>query len=691
MENRFEDSDHFKGSMEILQQHYPDPEELIKGLMQMAHSMELLSGKKTPVLLPNITLIDDRTCDIRKIARFLKRSGCEVEMVSMTPSPNFVAEIFEDILAHHPDLVITNVRPFSSMGFTAPYGLVIGKLLSKFSEIPVSFYFQDGEELLKALMPKIGRLNELGVRFSVPISKKKFLNSIFPLLQYQVAMELRMVKKDLEKAVKLRTQELKAANDQLHAEIIERRRAEEAAIESKHRIQAIFEAAQDCIFIKDGRLRYTMVNPATQNLLNLGAAEIVGHTSEEIFGKEIGKHIREIDLRVLGGETIEEERVRPINGVPLTFHDITVPLRDSSGEIIGVCGISRDVTDRKMAEPPPPHAAGDYPSSAMKSIMERVNLAAETESTVLLLGESGSGKDHLARYIHDHSKRKDGPYWAINCAVVSGELAHPELFGHERGSFTGAVGRKRGLLELAEGGTLLLNEIGELSVPLQAKLLTFLDTRQFTRLGGEKNVTVNARLIAATNKDLEKEVKARRFRFDLYHRLNVFSVVVPPLRERREDIPTLVQEILERLCTDMQLSEVPPINAATLYTLKSYEWPGNVRELRNVLERALILGRGKKMSIDLPEFRRIDHPPDVEKKLDDPPPSPASIAWPQGYKIGRPVNPGREKLLELKKKYIDEKKWPWKKLAHEMGISTRTLRNWCKDEGISEAESGSRQ
>ena len=439
-----------------------------------------------------------------------------------------------------------------------PYGLVIGKLLSKFSEIPVSFYFQDGEELLKALMPKIGRLNELGVRFSVPISKKKFLNSIFPLLQYQVAMELRMVKKDLEKAVKLRTQELKAANDQLHAEIIERRRAEEAAIESKHRIQAIFEAAQDCIFIKDGRLRYTMVNPATQNLLNLGAAEIVGHTSEEIFGKEIGKHIREIDLRVLGGETIEEERVRPINGVPLTFHDITVPLRDSSGEIIGVCGISRDVTDRKMAELPPPHAAGEYPSSAMKSIMERVNLAAETESTVLLLGESGSGKDHLARYIHDHSKRKDGPYWAINCAVVSGELAHPELFGHERGSFTGAVGRKRGLLELAEGGTLLLNEIGELSVPLQAKLLTFLDTRQFTRLGGEKNVTVNARLIAATNKDLEKEVKARRFRFDLYHRLNVFSVVVPPLRERREDIPTLVQEILERLCTDMQLSEVTP-------------------------------------------------------------------------------------------------------------------------------------
>ncbi|MGO9572617.1 MAG: sigma 54-interacting transcriptional regulator [Desulfomonilaceae bacterium] len=372
-----------------------------------------------------------------------------------------------------------------------------------------------------------------------------------------------------------------------------RKQAEEALRQSEERFRAVFEGAQDCIFIKDRQLKYTMVNPAKEKLLNRRASEIVGHTSEAIFGKEIGGHIREVDLRVLDGQTIEEERVRPINGVPLTFHDIRAPLRDSSGEIVGVCGISRDITDRKTVELPTSQAAGEYPSKAMKSIMRRVNFAAETESTVLLLGESGSGKDYLARYIHDRSKRADGPYWAINCAAVSGTLADSELFGHERGAFTGAQSRKRGLLELAEGGTLLLNEIGELSLPLQAKLLTFLDTRQFTRVGGEKNITVNARLVAATNRDLEKEVEAGRFRQDLFYRLNVLSVVVPPLRERREDLPILIREMMTLLCKDMQVPGVPAIDAATVNSLKSYDWPGNVRELRNVLERALILSGGQ--------------------------------------------------------------------------------------------------
>jgi DNA-binding NtrC family response regulator len=233
----------------------------------------------------------------------------------------------------------------------------------------------------------------------------------------------------------------------------------------------------------------------------------------------------------------------------------------------------------------------------MKAIMTRVNFAAETESTVLLLGESGSGKDYLARYIHDHSKRADGPYWAINCAAVSGQLADSELFGHERGAFTGAHARKRGLLELAEGGTLLLNEIGELSQPVQAKLLTFLDTKQFTRVGGEKNITVNARLIAATNRDLEKEVEAGRFRQDLFYRLNVLSVVVPPLRERREDIAILIGELMTHLCKEMQIPEIPTIDAGTVNALKGYDWPGNVRELRNVLERALMLSGGQCISL----------------------------------------------------------------------------------------------
>ncbi len=184
----------------------------------------------------------------------------------------------------------------------------------------------------------------------------------------------------------------------------------------------------------------------------------------------------------------------------------------------------------------------------------------------MLLGESGSGKDYLARYIHNHSKRAGGPYFSVNCAAIAAQLAESELFGHEKGSFTGAQGRKRGLLELAEGGTLLLNEIGELSLPLQAKLLTFLDTKKFTRVGGEKEISVNARLIAATNRDLQKEVEAGRFRNDLFYRINVMTITVPPLRERREDLPILTREILSQLHAELRFAAPPSIDAAAIET-----------------------------------------------------------------------------------------------------------------------------
>ncbi len=214
--------------------------------------------------------------------------------------------------------------------------------------------------------------------------------------------------------------------------------------------------------------------------------------------------------------------------------------------------------------------------------------AAQTESIILLTGESGSGKDYLARYIHDHSRQSGGPFYVINCAAISHELAESELFGHETGAFTGAKGRKRGLLELAEGGTLLLNEIAELSSIVQAKLFTFLDTRSFPRVGGEKNIRVNARLIAATHRDLAKEVAAGRFLPPLFYRLNVLSLKVPPLRERMEDIPVLVKELLAKLGSEMHLSSVPIIDDSTVQALNRYNWPGNVRELRNVVERILM-------------------------------------------------------------------------------------------------------
>ncbi|MFH1117157.1 MAG: sigma-54 dependent transcriptional regulator [Pseudomonadota bacterium] len=241
--------------------------------------------------------------------------------------------------------------------------------------------------------------------------------------------------------------------------------------------------------------------------------------------------------------------------------------------------------------------SAEYPSQAMQATLFRAKQAAASDSIILLLGESGSGKDYLARFIHDHSRRANGPFFAINCAAVAPELAESELFGHEPGAFTGARGRKRGLLELAEGGTLLLNEVGELSKPLQAKLLTFLDTRSFTRVGGETHIPVNARLIAATNRELEKEVAEGRFRSDLFYRLNVLSIRIPALRERIEDLPLLVQTILAQLAQDMVFHEIPDVEDEALSALAGYHWPGNVRELRNVLERGVMLSESGRIQL----------------------------------------------------------------------------------------------
>ena len=235
------------------------------------------------------------------------------------------------------------------------------------------------------------------------------------------------------------------------------------------------------------------------------------------------------------------------------------------------------------------HAVTEYRSTAMREMMIQAHRAAQQSGIVLLLGESGTGKDHVARWIHKNSPRADGPFFAINCAALPRELAESELFGHEPGAFTGSRGRKRGLLELAEKGTLLLDEIGELDGALQSKLLTFLDTRHFMRIGGERNIRVEARLIAATNRDLEAEVERGTFRRDLFYRLNVFPICLPPLRERSDDLPILIEEMFDRLTKELGLPRRPVLQPDVLDILSPYQWPGNVRELRNVLERALML------------------------------------------------------------------------------------------------------
>jgi DNA-binding NtrC family response regulator len=231
-------------------------------------------------------------------------------------------------------------------------------------------------------------------------------------------------------------------------------------------------------------------------------------------------------------------------------------------------------------------------SPGMQAVFELARAAAKTQSTVLIQGESGTGKELLARAIHAESPRSDGPFVAVSCAALAETLLESELFGHERGAFTGAVVRRKGKFEVAHGGTLFLDEIGDVSAKLQLDLLRALEERRFERLGGNESVQVDVRIVAATNRDLRKAVEEGRFREDLYYRLNVIPVTLTPLRDRREDIPLLVDTIVEQLAVEMG-RPIAGVSADAMAILLAHPWPGNVRELRNVLERAAVVAGGR--------------------------------------------------------------------------------------------------
>ncbi len=241
-------------------------------------------------------------------------------------------------------------------------------------------------------------------------------------------------------------------------------------------------------------------------------------------------------------------------------------------------------------------------SPKMKQSVNLAKRAAGSNATVLLLGESGTGKEIFARAIHNWSERKGQPFVTINCVGLSKELLESELFGHEQGAFTGAHHLKKGKMELAHGGTVFLDEAGDISPELQSKLLRFLQERDFERVGGTKSITVDIRIIAATNRNLEVSIKEGLFREDLYHRLNVVPITLPPLRERKDDIPPLSQYFLQKYSIETR-KHFSEITAEAKEKLLSYDWPGNVRELANVIERAIVLGSGPNISVeDLPDI-----------------------------------------------------------------------------------------
>lgn len=243
-----------------------------------------------------------------------------------------------------------------------------------------------------------------------------------------------------------------------------------------------------------------------------------------------------------------------------------------------------------------------YQSQAMQMVMSQVDMVAMSESNVLILGETGTGKELVAREIHQRSQRSRGPMIKINCAAVPAGLLESDLFGHEKGAFTGAITAHTGRFEMAEGGTLFLDEIGDMPLELQPKLLRVLQEREIERLGGNKIIPVDVRLVAATNRDLKQMSLDREFRSDLYYRLNVFPIYIPPLRERREDIPLLADFFMRKIAQRMRRN-ITSIPKSALQQLSRYSWPGNIRELENVIERAVILTQGNSLDIHLQDLQ----------------------------------------------------------------------------------------
>jgi PAS domain S-box-containing protein len=352
----------------------------------------------------------------------------------------------------------------------------------------------------------------------------------------------------------------------------------------------------------------------TQTIHPEDRARVTERFSRWIAGEDINYH--DVEFRI----------IRP-GGDIRWIHDRGVLFRDEQGRPCEVSGVSTDITVRKEAEralklayeeiqvlrdqlqqetialPEEVDTTSMFEeivgtSSALRTVLANIAKVAPTDSTVLITGETGTGKELVARAIHKHSARAGRPFVSVNCAAIPPSLIASELFGHERGAFTGAVGRREGRFELAAGGTLFLDEVGELPAETQVMLLRVLQEREFERVGSNRPIRADVRIIVATNRDLHAAIAEKTFRADLFYRLNVFPMEVPALRDRREDIPLLVEYITHRLSrrAGKRISRIP---RPTLEALQAYDWPGNIRELQNLIERAVIVSDEPTLTVDL--------------------------------------------------------------------------------------------
>lgn len=375
--------------------------------------------------------------------------------------------------------------------------------------------------------------------------------------------------------------------------------------------RSVLDSLSEAILITDPDDRILYANALAVEMSGREREELIGQVAYDTLAtREEREKMKRRNRRRMSGksETYELEQRRP-DGSRHWVSIKATPFRNGEGRVIGTIGASTCIDDlRRLTEQNEYlreelgaqfnrcHIIGRSPG--LRKVLEQIEMVAPTQATTLITGESGVGKELVARAIHDLSARADKPLVRVNCASIPKELFESEFFGHARGAFTGAVRERMGRFELAHGGALFLDEIGEIPLDLQGKLLRVLQEGQFERVGENRTRKVDVRLIAATNRDLLAESREGRFRSDLYYRLSVFPIEIPPLRERPEDIAPLTAHFVQDSATRLGVAP-PALPAAQLEILENYEWPGNVRELQNVIERSIILSRERPLQFRL--------------------------------------------------------------------------------------------
>ena len=406
-------------------------------------------------------------------------------------------------------------------------------------------------------------------------------------------------------------------------DITELKTAETALRESEERFRNIADSAPVLIWIWDAEGRNTFINKVGLDFTGLTKDDFRGrgwlHPVHRHDQKSLDESYRK--GQELHQSVVAEFRLRRADGEYRWFYSTSAPRFDADGHFLGLIGTCVDIEDRKQAERALQLAITEIDqlknklqeenfylkeeiklihdfdemigeSEALKYVLFKIEQVAPTNATVLITGETGTGKEMVARAVHGASYLKHMPLVKVNCAALAANFIESELFGHEKGAFTGAIGKRIGRFELAQGGTIFLDEIGELPLDLQVKLLRFLQEGEFERLGSSKTIKVDVRVIAATNRDLRAEVEKGNFREDLLFRLNVFPITVPPLRERKDDIPLLVNYFVQRFCKRLG-KKITSVSQGVMRTLMDHSWPGNIRELANVIERSVISTKGE--------------------------------------------------------------------------------------------------